>query len=170
MKTRNKILLIIATALLFMVYIYFNFSSAGRLSIDEKSKILGLENQNVSGFYENEKLENGFEFSWTQQEAVKRARVEGSRMVIAVFCMKPDIEKVPVDFQILVDDKVIDEVSLDGQEIKYLEYNISDMGYAVGERIGIMFIISELWSPADYGGSTDTRQLGIGIGKINFTE
>ena len=153
-----------------MAYIYFNYSSAGRLSIDEKNRNFGFENQNVSGFYGNEKLENGLEFSWTQQEAVKRARVEGSRMVITVFSMKPDIEDVPVDLKILVDDKVIDEVSLDGQDIKYLEYSISDIGHAVGENIRVTFIISEVWSPADYGGSSDTRQLGIGIGKINFKE
>lgn len=170
MKTRNKILLIAGLAVLFLAYIYFNYSSAGRLSIDEKNKNFGFENQNVSGFYDNEKLENGFEFSWTQQEAVKRVRLEASRMVIAVFSFKPDIEDVPVEFKILVGDKVIDEISLDDQSIKYLEYNISDIGYSVGDNIRIKFIIGEPWSPADYGESADSRQLGIGIGKINFTD
>ena len=155
---------------MFLAYIYVNYSSAGRLSIDEKNKDFGFENQNVSGFYGNEKLENGFEFSWTQQEAVKRMRIEGRSMVIAVFSLKPDIEDVPVEFKILVGDKVIDEIKLMDQDIKYLEYDVSNMGYTVGDSIRVKFTISEVWSPSDYGGSSDSRQLGIGIGKINFTE
>ncbi len=170
MKTRNKILLIAGLAVLFLVYAYFNYSSAGKLSIDEKNKNFGFENQNISGFYGNEKLENGFEFSWTQQEAIKRTRIEGSRMVISVFSFKPDIEDVPVEFKILAGEKVIDEIRLVDQNIKYLEYNISDMGYNIGDNIRIKFIIEEPWSPSDFDESSDTRQLGIGIGKINFTE
>lgn len=91
-------------------------------------------------------------------------------MIIAVFCLKPDIENEFVNFKIFINDEAIDEISLKNSSIKYLEYNIIDMGHKIGETIKVKFIIEKLWSPVEYGESEDARKLGIGVGKIKFAE
>lgn len=170
MKIKNKTLFIIFLVILFLIYIYFNYSSVNKLSIEEKNRYFGFESQNVYGFYGNEKLEGELEFSWTEKEAVKRVKIEGNEMIIAVFCLKPDIENEFVNFKIFINDEVIDEISLENSNIKYLRYDIVDMGYKVGETLEVKFIVDKQWSPIEYGESEDARKLGIGVGKIKFTE
>jgi len=170
MKVKSRILFIIVLVLLFLIYICFNYFSVNKLSIEEKNRYFGFENQNVYGFYGNEKLEGELEFSWTEKEAVKRVKIENNKMIIAVFCLKPDIENEFVNFKIFINDEAIDEISLKNSSIKYLEYNIIDMGHKIGETIKVKFIIEKLWSPVEYGESEDVRKLGIGVGKIKFAE
>jgi len=170
MKTRkNKVLFVIIIVILFSVYIYFNyFSSVNLLSIDEKYRFLGLSRQDIYGFYDNERLENGLEFNWTSYEALKEVKIKANKIVIPVFCLKPDIKEEPVTVKISFNDKLVEEFILKDSRIKYLKYNIMDKGYKRGEYLEIKFEVDKLWSPAKYELSEDTRELGIGVGNIEF--
>jgi hypothetical protein len=170
MKVKSKILFIIVLVPLFLIYVCFNYFSVNKLSIEEKNRYFGFENQNIYGFYDNERLEGGLEFSWTEKEAVKRVKIEKNKMIIAVFCMKPDIENEFVNFKIFINNEAIDKISLENSSIKYLKYDIVDMGHRIGETIKVKFIVDKLWSPVEYGESEDSRKLGIGVGKIKFAE
>lgn len=170
MKTHKiKVLFIIVLVILFSVYIYFNYySSMNLLSIGEKYEFLGLNRQNAYGFYGNEKLEGGLEFNWTEKEALKRVEVKGDKMVIPIFSLKPDMEREAVEVKIFFDNKTADEIILRDNNVRYLRYDIIDMGYKMGEFLDVKFKVDEMWSPADYNLSEDTRKLGIGVGNITF--
>lgn len=170
MKIKNKILFIIVLVPLLLIFISFNYFSVNRLSIEEKNRYFGFEHQNVYGFYGDEKLGGALEFNWTEKEAVKRVRIEKNVMIIAVFSLKPDIENESVNFKIFINDKAIDEITLEDSNIKYLKYNVIDMGYKIGETIKVKFIVDKPWSPVEYGESEDSRELGIGVGEIKFTD
>ena len=83
MKVKNKILFIIVLVPLLLIFISFNYFSVNRLSIDEKNRYFGFEHQNVSGFYDDEKLGGALEFNWTEKEAVKRVRIEENEMIFS---------------------------------------------------------------------------------------
>lgn len=170
MKTyKIKVLFVIIVVILFSVYIYFNyFSSVNLLSIDEKYRFLGLNRQNVYGFYDNEKLESGLDFNWTSNKALKRVKIEGNKIIILVFCLKPNIKEEPVTVKIFFDNKMVDEFNIKDHSVRYLRYDIIDMGYKMGEFLDVKFEVDKLWSPTEYDLSEDTRELGIGVGNIVF--
>ncbi len=55
MKVKSKILFIIVLVPLFLIYVCFNYFSVNKLSIEEKNRYFGFENQNIYGFYDNER-------------------------------------------------------------------------------------------------------------------
>lgn len=171
MRDKTRIIYIIGLVLIFLVYIYFSYSSGKKLSIDEKYRFLGLNRENIYGFYGNEESENGLEYNWMgSKEALKRIRIEEAKIIIPVFCLKPDIDENPVRVEIFFNDRMVDEVTIVDNDVRYLEYNVVDLGYEIGKVLEIEFKVNSLWSPSEYNLSEDTRKLGIGVGNIEFVK
>jgi len=169
-KSKLKVTYIILV-LLFVTYAYFNYySSWNLLSIDAKYRYFGWEKQNIYGFYSNERLESGLEFNWTHYKALKRVKIRGTKIVIPIFCLKPDIEKKPVNTKIFFNNKFVDELEIADHNIRYLTYDVTKMRYKTGGVLEIKFEVDSLWAPSEYGMSEDSRLLGVAVGRIEFVK
>ena len=170
MKSKSKIIFVSILIFLSIVYIYSNYYyiSKNMFSFIGKESILYVEE--VYGFWNEEQLGGSeLRFRWMNDyEALKRVKIRGDNILIPVFCLKPDIAEEPIEAKIYSSGRMIGDLVLDNSETRYLKGSITGMGYKMGEYIDIKFEVDRLWSPADYG-IDDTRDLGIAVGNIEFT-
>jgi len=172
MKSKSKIIFVYILIFLSIIYICFNYYyiSKNRFGFIGKESILYVEE--VYGFWNEEQLGNSeLRFRWMNDyQALKQVKIRGDNILIPVFCLKPDIAEEPIEVKIFSGGSMIGDLVLDNNKIRYLKGNITDMGYMVGEYIDIKFEVDGLWSPADYGIGDDSRNLGIAVGNIEFTD
>ena len=172
MKSKSKIIFVYILIFFSIVYICFNYYyiSKNRFEFIGQESILYVEE--IYGFWNEEKLGNSeLRFRWMNDyRALKRVKIRGDIVLIPVFCLKPDIGKEPVEVKIFSGDRMIGDFVIENDRVKYLEGNIAGMGYEVGEYLDIRFEVDSLWTPADYGTGSDTRDLGIAVGNIEFKD
>lgn len=169
-KAVYRFFFIVVVIIILLIYGYFSFySSYNFLNIKSRYDYFGWEGQNVSGFYEEEKLENSYihEYSWTVERAVKKVIVEGDVMIIPIFCLKPDINSEYIKVKIFLDESQIHYIYLKDNNLRYLRCNMNDQGYKIGDVIYVSFEVDSLWRPSDYG-MEDGRYLGIAVGRVKF--
>jgi hypothetical protein len=172
MKNKTKIIFITILIFLSVIYISFNYYYISK----NKFEFIGQESilyvNEVYGFWNEEKLGNSeLRFRWMNDlEALKRVKIRGSKILIPIFCLKPDIAEEPVSIKIFSNDRIIGDLVLEDNEVIYLEGDLTDMGYESEGYMDIRFEIDSLWSPSDYGIEDDTRKLGIAVGNIDFKD
>ena len=171
MKSKTKVIFIYILVFLSVIYICFNYCyiSKNRFEFIGQESILYVEE--VYGFWNEEQLGGSeLKFRWMNDyEALKRVKIRGNKILIPLFCLKPDIAEEPIEVKIFSGDRMIGDFVIENDRVKYLEGDIAGMGYEVGEYLDIRFEVDSLWSPIDYG-SEDTRNLGIAVGNIEFKD
>ena len=172
MKSKTKIIFVSILVFLSVIYICFNYYyiSKNRFEFIGQESILYVEE--IYGFWNEEKLGNSeLRFRWMNDyRALKRVKIRGDIVLIPVFCLKPDIGKEPVEVKIFSGGRIIGDFVIEDDRVKYLKGDIAGMGYEVGEYMDIRFEVDSLWIPADYGIGSDTRNLGIAVGNIEFKD
>ena len=172
MKNKTKAIFVTVLIFLSVTYISFNYYyiSKNRFEFIGQESILYVNE--VYGFWNEEKLGNSeLRFRWMNDlEALKRVKIRGNKILIPIFCLKPDIAEEPVSVKIFSNDRRIGDIVLKDNEIIYLEGDVAGMGYESEEYLDIRFEIDSLWSPVDYGIENDIRELGIAVGNIEFTD
>lgn len=96
--------------------------------------------------------------------------MEGNEIIIPIFCVKPDISSKPINARIFFNDKEIYCFSIENNDLRYLRYDIGNLGYKVGDIVYIGFEVDSLWAPSEYGMSEDSRLLGVAVGRIEFVK
>ena len=170
MKSKSKIIFVFVLVFLSIIYTCFNYYyiSKNRFKFIGQESILYVEE--VYGFWNEEQLVNSeLKFRWMNDyEALKRIKIRGNIISIPIFCFKSDMKEEPIEVKIFIDKKMMKDVIIDDNEVKYLKGNVVDMGYRVGEYLDIKFEVDRLWVPVEYGIGDDTRKLGIAVGNIEF--
>ncbi|MCJ7473108.1 MAG: hypothetical protein MUP02_09965 [Actinobacteria bacterium] len=172
MKSKTKVIFVSVLIFLSVIYISFNYYyiSKNRFEFIGQESILYVNE--IYGFWNEEKLGNSeLRFRWMNDlHALKRVKIRGNKISIPIFCLKPDIAEEPIEVKIFSGGRMIGDFVIEDSQVKYLEGDIAGMGYEVGEYLDIRFEVDSLWTPADYGIGSDTRDLGIAVGNIEFKD
>ena len=116
------------------------------------------------GFYGYE-LWDGKKVRWTEKKAVSKTVVTGSVMDFDLYVKPHNIGPKGLNFKVLINGKLWDEVNFVKSGIKKLRYYIP---YRKDEFIEIKTVVSKTFIPIRLGLNKDTRQLGVGISEIKF--
>ncbi len=166
MKKNRKIskynLLIIAIIIFLVFLLIVNiYVSINYLTVEKKVKRFGLEN--LYGFYETGQEDN-ITYSWTGKEAVKIVERKGEIVCIPVGNDRPDIKEAGVDLKITVNNKIKYSDIINSNEWQVISINVGEMK---DDYIRIKFSVGDTWKPVDLiEGSTDSRALGVKVGRI----
>ena len=153
----------VAFVIVILLYIFFNYKYA-------RDHAFEFNEVSVYGFYEEEYLDKyKMPTRWMKSyEAMKRVKVDGTYVIIPIFCLKPDLSSKPINYRIYFDEKLVKESLIDNDDvIIYLKGDVSKLGYEIGSFLEIKFEIDTLWTLKDYG-INDDRDIGIGVGNIRF--
>lgn len=145
------------------------WNSTRTLSLENRTQLLDLK-QNF-GLYQLEKTQDGREFRWTRGYGGLAIKIEKPVIEIPMLASHPDIGKNPLRIKIyLIKDffkekRLLDEIILTENVWKTYEYYIPE---EVNRQAILLFKVNRTWNPLKTSGISDSRNLGIAVGKINF--
>lgn len=163
---------IIASILIIIVYavsnIYFN-------KINE-FKFNYVRSIYLQGFANIEEMQrNGIEANWTRKHAVKRIKIRARYLTIPIFTLKPDIKDDPINVEIYAGDKkngkLIKDLVLNSKDIINIKFDITKLGYKVGEQLDLNFYVDKLWIPTiKEMDNPSIGEVGIAVGYIHYSD
>lgn len=165
-KIKNIKYLELFTILVFMIF--FLISSTTSLSIKNRTEKFGWEQD--YGFHRWENYEKG-SFRWTKKGAGFEMFLSSQFFTIDFNASHPDIEKKPVKVRILISEnpfkkkEKLDEFTLMEKGWKKKGYSVKELE---GKKAFISIEVSRTWNPMRELGVPDPRNIGVGIGKIDF--
>lgn len=169
-QEREKTKFLNYSQLLFVLIFTVSFliSSLGSLSIKSRTEEFGWEQD--YGLYREEPYEKG-KFCWTKKGAGFPIFIKSPFLTIDLIASHPDIELEPVKVKFFISEKPfqkkkkVDEFSLREKGWKKKGYLLKNFS---GEKAFLSFEVSRTWNPLKELGTRDPRNIGIGIGKIDF--
>jgi len=134
------------------------------LSINVKQDLCSWENS--YGFYEEEST-NSRSYRWTNIDASEVIDRQGRVMIVPLRAGNPDIYEDDIFVRFYIDNFLVKIVRLKDDNWRDIRINIPDTG-----RKNMTFTVSasRSWSPKEWKISTDSRELGVMIGEIRFTD
>lgn len=148
--------------------ISFFIASVNSLSIKKRTEEFGWEQD--YGLYKLERYENGF-FRWTKKGAGFEALIQSPFFTIDYNASHPDLEKKPVKVKFFISEKPF-EKKKKVDEFVIREKGWIKRGYYLkefsGKKAFLSFEVSRTWRPLKVLRVPDPRNIGIGIGKIDF--
>jgi len=142
----------------------FFASSWRHLSINVEQNVYGWENN--YGFYNEEVLEDR-EVRWIAQDASEVIKKEGSKMVIPIKAYMPLINKIPVFIRFYSDNALLKIIMLRDDLWHDIELNLP---YTGREKFTFTMAVSRSWIPKQWGISSDTRELSVIVGEVEFMD
>jgi hypothetical protein len=118
------------------------------------------------GFYGYEDW-GGKKVRWTGKKAVSRTEVKGNLMSLEVFTSQYNIGLKGLNFKVFVNKKLWDEVNFAKSETRNLKYYIP---YKKSELVEIKTEVDRTFIPIRLGLSKDSRNLGVAISEIKFSD
>ncbi len=162
----------IITACLFILIFagMFTWNSFHELSLQSRTEKFELVQE--FGFYQVEKMGEQ-EFKWTEGKAGFSVKVKKPHLVIPLIASHPDIQRNPVEVKIFIlgslfkGKRLLDDIVL--KDSSWHEYR-HDLSHAIRENILLLFEVNRTWSPSEMLGTSDSRELGIGVGTLMFCD
>ena len=142
----------------------FFVSSWRHLSINVEQNVYGWENN--YGFYNKEVLEDR-EVRWIAQDASEVIEKEGSKMVIPVKAYMPLINKIPVFIRFYSDNSLLKIIMLRDDMWHDVELSLP---YTGRDKFTFTMAVSRSWIPKQWGISSDTRELSVIVGEVEFMD
>lgn len=142
----------------------FFISSLTTLSINVKQNLYGWENK--YGFYEWEKI-NTKEYRWTNIDASESIDKEGKIMILPVRAGNPDIYERPLWVRVYVDNFPVRIFRVRDDLWHDVEIKLPDIDR---KKVTFTISVSRSWVPEEWGLSSDSRELGISVGRIYFAQ
>jgi hypothetical protein len=168
-KTRLSKFGKISAGVLVLLFVFsFIWNSAHSLSLHKRTESFGLV-QNF-GLYAQEKADER-EFQWTKKTAGLHTKVQMPFLVVPLIASHPDIRENPVRVRVSVtqqlfrDTLLLDEITIKENRWQNFTYDLSKY---IGDDVILLFETNRTWSPGDLLGTSDTRDLGVGIGLLKF--
>lgn len=165
-RSRNIKYLELFTILVFSIS--FLISSTTSLSIKNRTEKFGWEQD--YGFHRWENYERG-SFRWTKKGAGFEIFLPSQFFTVDFNASHPDIERKPVKVRIFISEnpfkkrKELDEFILMEKGWKRRGYSVKELE---GKKAFISIEVSRTWNPLRELGVPDPRNIGVGIGKIDF--
>ncbi len=166
-KTPLKIMIGLFIVIFASIHIWNSFYT---LSIPERTERFGLLQE--FGLYQVEKMD-GQEFRWTGKTAGVTVNVIRPFLTIPVIASHPDIQGDPVQVKIFdLSPQTMRKTLLGGIVLRdrlWHEFRY-DLSHEFGSNIILFFEVSRTWRPSDVLGTSDSRALGIGVGKLKLDD
>jgi len=162
----------IITACLFILIfaVMFTWNSFHELSLQSRTEKFELVQE--FGFYQVEKMGEQ-EFKWTEEKAGFSVKVKKPHLVIPLIASHPDIQRNSVEVKIFIlgslfkGKRLLDDIVL--KDSSWHEYRY-DLSHANRENILLLFEVDRTWRPSEMLGTSDSRELGIGVGTLMFCD
>ncbi len=165
-KSKNIKYFELFTILVFAIS--FLISSTTSLSIKNRTEKFGWEQD--YGFHRWESYERG-NFRWTKKGAGFEIFLSSQFFTIDFNASHPDIKRKPVKIRVFISEnpfkgkKKLDEFILMEKGWKKRGYSVKELE---GKKAFISIEVSRTWNPLRELGVPDPRNIGVGIGKIDF--
>jgi len=143
------------------------WNSTRALSLAERTRRFGLRQEFGLGLAE--KTQDGMDFRWSGRSAGLTLQIENPTIVVPLLASHPDIRKRPVRVRIYITTdlrtkpKLVKELRL--AENRWERAHLEVLGY-VDKQVLLIFETDRTWNPHKAGVSSDPRNLGLAIGKI----
>lgn len=134
------------------------------LSINIKQNIYGWENK--YGLYGFEVIE-GNSFRWSGIDGSEVIENNKGRMIIPVKDSDPKEHIIPLFIRFFIDNKLVKVVKITNKEWHEIELDLS--GFP-DDKLTFTISCSRSWVPKERGLTSDTRELGVMIGELQFIE
>ena len=161
----------ILTGLLIGIFgLSYAWNSFHGLSIQSRTEEFNLPQE--FGFYAEEEM-NGKEFRWTEKSAGTKIQVKKPILNLPIHASHPDIQTNPVEVEVysskdlLKSKKLLKKFALEDNSQHYFEFSLSE---ELCKDVLLLFKVSRTWQPIKSKKIPDERDLGIGIGKLEFHE
>ena len=118
------------------------------------------------GFYSYE-LWDGKKVRWTRKKAVLQTITKGKVMEFDVHAFPYNIGPKGLNFRLLINDKLWDEINFFNKETRNLKYYLSKKE---DEPVKIEIILNKSFMPIRLGLNRDGRDLGVALSEIKFTD
>ena len=112
-------------------------------------------------------------FRWTKGRAALREPIHGAVLTVPMYVARPDIPAQPVTLRVTVNGVPVEPLPLAANGWRLLSYDLRDL---LGEErwrsqrtVTLEFVVTPTVVPARVGPSSDTRELGIGLGVVHWT-
>jgi hypothetical protein len=144
------------------------WNSTHALSMAERTRRFGLRQE--FGLGPAERTRDGMDFRWTGRSAGVTLQIESPTIVVPLLASHPDIRKryVRVRIYIATDlrtkPKLVKEIRL--AENRWERAQLEVLAY-VGKQVLLIFETDRTWNPHKAGVSSDPRNLGLALGKID---
>ena len=165
---RRPFLRIAALALVVLGGISLIWSSTHSLSLGERTRKYDLRQE--FGLGPAEKTQDGMDFRWSGRSAGLTLQIESPTIVVPLLASHPDIREWPVRVRIYITTdlgtkpKLLKKLWL--TENRWERAPLDVIAY-VGKRVLLIFETDRTWNPHKAGVSSDARNLGLAIGKID---
>jgi len=137
-------------------------SSFGELSTNNKQIIYGWENK--YGFYQEINID-GEECRWTSIDASKVLEKKGSKMILPIRALNPDIESNPLYVKIYINNCLIKTIKFDDDK---WHDGIIELRNIKRNKFTLTIICSRSWIPREWGFSSSEKELGVLISQEKF--
>jgi hypothetical protein len=112
-------------------------------------------------------------FRWTRARAALREPVRGSVLTVPVFLTRPDVPTQPVRLQLRIGGAFVEPVTFVRNGWHVLTYDLTTVlgrERSTSQRaITLEFSVTPPVVPARIGPSDDTRELGVGLGVVQWS-
>ena len=171
-KTSTKKRFVILASSLILIYgVSHLWNSTHSLSLKRISEKYEL--QQDFGLYQEEADSEGRIFRWTREYGGITIRNEQPIIRIPLLASHPDIQENPVEVIIFVVEDFfkkktfLDKIVINNNTWKYYEYSLQNK---FSPELILLFKVSRTWNPLKDQGNPDQRDLGVGIGQIQFID
>jgi O-antigen ligase len=158
---------LVSRIILGLTILIFSFtllwSSTHDLSINIKNSLYDHDNN----YFYDEEYEDGTPFRWTGMDASESVMKKGDIMTIPMRTINPVDYKIPNFIRVYVNNTLMRIIRLPDDQWHDVEIDLSKFDR---ERITLTISMNHAWIPRELGLSSDTRELGIKVGKFRFED
>lgn len=161
-----QIIALCVIVLIFSGNLFIN--SFNNLSLNIKENVNGWKDkgiENTYGFYGTEDYGSSGP-RWIGIDAHINLMKEGVFLSVFLKAKNPDIKSNPVYVKVFLDNKLFTRIKLSDSDWHKIKFKLPKNDMA---KISLTYVCSRTWVPKEWGVNDDTRELGVLVGQVEFS-
>lgn len=147
--------LIVWGVVLAVFTVSLTYSSTHSLSAPSRQRLMGWEY--IYGYYPEETWAEG-KVRWTGKRSLREIEVKSSVLSIKLFCGHPDVQKMPVQADLWIDNSHVGGVTFFRNGWKDVNIHLSP---EKGKKVKLKIEVNRTFNPYKWGINNDRRDLGL---------
>lgn len=133
------------------------YSSTHSLSAPNRQRLIGWEY--TYGYYQEETWSEG-KVRWTGKRSLREIEVKSSVLSINLFCGHPDVQKMPVQADLWIDNNHVDRVTFFKNGWKDVNIHLP---FEKGKKVRLKIEVDRTFTPYKWKINNDRRDLGLAV-------
>lgn len=133
------------------------YSSTHSLSAPNRQRLIGWEY--TYGYYQEETWPEG-KVRWTERKSLREIEVKSSVLSINLFCGHPDVQKMPVQADLWINNSHVGRVTFFKNGWKDVNIHLS---HEKGKKVRLKIEVDRTFTPYKWKINNDRRDLGLAV-------